>query len=115
MRHHLIPLGFAVLLSAALPSHAQDSAGAKLYSAAVTEAKLLAQTVQPVPSYQTLVEKEALKISQAAIGNQLGDYTFLSHSRGKVRLSDYRGKPLVASLTSTNCPFVCATTTRNLK
>lgn len=114
MRHHLIPLGLATLLSAALPSLAQDSAGAKLYSASVTEAKLLAQTMQPVSSYQTLDQKEALKISQAAIGNQLGDYTFLSHSRGKVRLSDYRGKPLVVSMIYTNCPFVCATTTRNL-
>ena len=111
MRHHLIPLSFAVFLSAALPSLAQDSVGAKLYSAAVTSAK---QQLQPVASYQTLDEKEALKISQAAIGNQLGDYTFLSHSRGKVRLSDYRGKPLVVSMIYTNCPFVCATTTRNL-
>ena len=115
MRHHLIPLGLAALLSAALPSLAQDSAGAKLYSASVTEAKLLAQTAQPAPSYQTLDEKEALKISQAAIGNQLGDYTFLSHSRGEVRLSDYRGKPLVIDMIYTHCPIVCATKTRNLE
>jgi len=114
MHRYLLPLSLAVLLFAAQPSLARDRdvSGVELYKAAVTTAK---QQVQPVASYQALDEKEALKISQSAIGNQLGDYTFLSRSRGKVRLSDYRGKPLVISMIYTNCPFVCVTTTRNLK
>lgn len=115
MHRYLLPLSLAVLLSAAQPSLAQgrDVSGAELYKAAVATAKLQVQPVKA--SYQSLDEKEALKISQSAIGNQLGEYTFLSRSRSKVRLSDYRGKPLVISMIYTNCPFVCVTTTRNLK
>jgi protein SCO1/2 len=112
MRHRLIPLSFAVLLSATLPSLAQESDGVKMYKAAVSAAKLQVQPGNANP--QVFDEKEALKISQSAIGNQLGDYTFLNRSGRKVRLSDYRGKPLVISMIYTHCPFVCATTTRNL-
>lgn len=61
-----------------------------------------------------LDEKEALKISQSVIGKQIGDYTFLGRDGRKVRLSDYRGKPLVIDMIYTHCPFVCATKTRNL-
>src|SRR5665647_241620 len=112
MRHQLIPLSFAVFLSAAMPSLAQDTDGVKLYKATVSAAKL---QVQPENSIaQSFDEKEALKISQSAIGNQLGDYTFLNRSGRKVRLSDYRGKPLVINMVYTHCPSVCATTTRNL-
>ena len=114
MHHYLVSLSLVFMLFAAQPSLAQDNdaAGLKLYKAAVTSAKLQVQPVDTTQQY--LDEKEALKISQGAVGNQLGDYTFLSSSRGKVRLSDYRGKPLVISMIYTHCPFVCATTTRNL-
>lgn len=63
---------------------------------------------------QVFDEKEALRLSQAAIGNQLGDYTFIDRSGRKIRLADYRGRPLVISMIYTHCPFVCATTTRSL-
>lgn len=112
MRHHLILLCFAVFLSATLPSLAQESDGVKRYKAAVSAAKLRVQTGNATPQF--FDEKEALKISQSAIGKQLGDYTFLNRSGRKVRLSDYRGKPLVISMIYTHCPFVCATTTQNL-
>lgn len=59
-------------------------------------------------------EKAILRISQAAIGNQVGDYSFIDRSGRKVRLADYRGKPLVISMIFTHCPFICATTTRSL-
>lgn len=108
-----LTLSFAVLLSAALPSLAQDRdiSGVNLYKAAVSTAKA---QVQPEALAQVFSEKEALRISQAAIGNRLGDYTFLDRSGRKVRLADYRGKPLVISMIYTHCPFVCATTTRSL-
>ena len=98
---------------AAQPSLAQagDADGLRLYQDTVSTAKT---QIQPVDTSQYFDEKQALKISQAAIGNQLGDYTFLNRSGRKVRLSDYRGKPLVISMIYTHCPFVCATTTRNL-
>lgn len=113
MRLPLLTLSCAVLLSAATASLAQerDISGVKLYKATVSTAK---SQVQPVEAIQRFDEKEALRISQAAIGNQLGDYTFLDRSGRKVRLADYRGKPLVISMIYTHCPFVCATTTRSL-
>lgn len=71
--------------------------------------------MQPqAPALQSFDEKEALRISQAAVGKQIGDYTFLDRSGRKVRISDYRGKPLVISMIYTHCPFICATTTRSL-
>jgi len=113
-RHHLWILILVVLASAAPSSLAQESvtSGVKLYENAVTAAKLQAKPTDT--SYQALDEKEALKVSQRAIGKQLGDYTFLSRGGRKVRLSDYRGKPLVIDMIYTHCPFVCATKTRNL-
>ena len=114
MRHYLLLLSFSVILSTALPTSAQtrDISAIKLYQADVSAAK---QQVQPVEeTFQRFDETEALKISQAAIGNQVGDYTFQDRSGRKVRLSDYRGKPLVISMIYTNCPIVCATITRNL-
>ena len=115
MLRYLLPLGFSILLSAAQLSVAQnqDSSGMEKYKAAVKAAKL---QVQPAKvDFQVFDEKEALKISQGAIGRQLGDYTFLNHGGRKVRLSDYRGKPLVIDMIYTHCPLVCAIKTRNLE
>ncbi len=114
MRYYLLLLALSVLLSAAMPSFAQDRdiSGTKIYKASVTAAKL--QAPQEKTSAPVFDEKEALKISQSAIGNQLGDYTFTNHSGRTVRLSDYRGKPLVISMIYTRCPIICATTTRSL-
>lgn len=115
MLRHLLPLILVVLLFAATPLSAQvsDTGGVKLYQKSVSTAK---QSVKPVKvAAQVFDEKELLKISQNAIGNQLGDYTFLTHSGRKVRLSDYRGKPLVIDMIYTHCPIVCATKTRNLE
>ena len=114
MHRHLLLLILVVLVSAApsSPAHESDGGGVKLYKNAVTTAK---QQVQPIePSDQALDEKQALKVSQSAIGKQLGDYTFLSRGGRTVRLSDYRGKPLIIDMIYTHCPFVCATKTRNL-
>jgi protein SCO1 len=115
MFRRLLPLIMASLLFAASPSLAQDSdtSGAKLYKNAVSTAKL---HIQPEKvDTRVFDEKEALKISQGAIGHQLGDYTFVNRSGRKVRLSDYRGKPLVIDMIYTHCPLVCATKTRNLE
>ena len=114
MYHYLSPLGFVVLLSVAMPTLAQDRniSGVQMYKASVAEAKLQApqeKTFAPV-----FDEKEVLKISQSAIGNQLGDYSFTDRGGRTVRLSDYRGKPLVISMIYTRCPIICATTTRSL-
>ncbi len=106
---------WTVLLSSVTPAMAQnnDTNGLKIYIDAISTAKL---HIQPRRSnYQAFDEKEALKISQGAIGKQLGDYTFLNRGGHTVRLSDYRGKPLVIDMVYTHCPLVCATKTWNLK
>lgn len=114
MRQYLLPLSLMVFISAAFPSLAQDReiSGVKLYKAAVLSAKQ--QVQQDVASPRGFDEAEALKISQGAIGNQLGNYTFKDRSGRTVRISDYRGKPFVISLIYTHCPTICVTTTRNL-
>ena len=57
----------------------------------------------------------ALKMSQAAIGATIGDYTLLSIDGKPVKLSSFRGKPLVINFIYTGCFQVCPTTTRTLK
>ncbi len=56
----------------------------------------------------------ALKISQAVIGQAVGDYQFTDSAGQTVKLSDYRGKPLVVSLIYTSCYHVCPVITRHL-
>ena len=56
----------------------------------------------------------ALKISQAVIGQAVGDYHFTDPEGKTVKLSDYRGNPLVVSMIYTSCYHVCPTITRHL-
>lgn len=57
---------------------------------------------------------EALAISQAAIGQPLGDYRFTSSSGESFSFDRLRGKPLVLSLVYTSCYQICPMTTRYL-
>ena len=116
MSQYLLPLILAVLLSVAMPSLSQDigTSGVRMYKASVAAAKLQAMQEKENAPAPVFDEKEVLKISQSAIGNQLGDYAFTDHSGHTVRLSDYRGKPLVVSMIYTRCPIICVTTTRSL-
>ncbi len=111
---HALALPVLMLVFATPLSLAQQNppSGAKLYENAVTVAKQ--QATPAGAQILPLDEKEALKISQNAIGKQLGEYTFVNSNGRQVRLSDYRGKPLVIDMIYTHCPFVCATKTRNL-
>ena len=103
----------ALAMVLAIPALAQGTSGISLYQAKVQSAK---EDFTPDASGSQVFfsERDALKISQAAIGNQLGDYSFIDRSGRTVRLSDYLGKPLVISMIYTHCPIVCATTTRSL-
>lgn len=56
----------------------------------------------------------ALRASQAAVGREITDYTLLDREGQPVRLSSYRGKPLLVSFIYTGCFQVCPTTTRSL-
>ena len=57
----------------------------------------------------------ALKSSQAVIGTKIGDHTLLDREGKPVRLSSYRGKPLLVSFIYTGCFQVCPSTTRSLQ
>ncbi len=63
----------------------------------------------------TLDQTAALRASQAAVGHTIGDYTLLDREGRAVRLSSYRGKPLLVSFIYTGCFRVCPTTTRSLQ
>lgn len=56
----------------------------------------------------------ALRASQAVVGQTLADYTLLDRAGRPVRLSSYRGKPLLVSFIYTGCFQICPTTTRAL-
>ena len=59
-------------------------------------------------------EKTALDLSQAAIGQSVGDYDFLDGSGKTIALESLRGKPLLISLIYTSCYHICPTVTTNL-
>ena len=61
-----------------------------------------------------LDEAAALQAGQAAIGRTIGDYTLLDRQGRPVRLSSYRGKPLLVSFIYTGCFQVCPASTRML-
>ena len=62
-------------------------------------------------SVVTLDQKAALSASQAMIGTTPGDFAFLDREGRPVRLSQYRGKPLLVSFIYTGCFQVCPLTT----
>jgi len=61
-----------------------------------------------------LDEAEALRISQAAIGNQLPDLAFHDTSRQAVTLAEFRGKPLIVNLVYTACSQSCPVVVQTL-
>lgn len=68
-----------------------------------------------VTAAAALDEKRALRESQAAIGRVVGDYRFTDAEGEAVRLSSFRGKPLVVSFIYTGCFQICPTTTKHLE
>ncbi len=61
-----------------------------------------------------LDEAQALRAGQAAIGRAIGEHTLLDRQGKPVRLSDFRGKPLLVSFIYTGCFEVCPASTRRL-
>jgi protein SCO1/2 len=68
----------------------------------------------------TLVAAEALSLdaalrtSQETIGRPIGDHTLTAGDGRKVRLADFRGRPLLVTFVYTACTQVCPTTTKFL-
>jgi protein SCO1/2 len=65
----------------------------------------------PLPAAEPLKLDDALRASQAAIGRPLGDYALTAADGRRVRLSEFRGKPLLVNFVYTGCTQVCPTTT----
>ena len=61
-----------------------------------------------------LDEQEALRASQAVVGSTVPDHTLLDSQGRPLRLSSYRGKPLLVSFIYTGCFQICPTQTRAL-
>ncbi len=61
-----------------------------------------------------LDSQAALQASREALGREIGDHTLLDRDGRPVRLSRYRGKPLVVNFLYTGCFQICPTTTRTL-
>ncbi len=57
----------------------------------------------------------AVRVSQAAIGRAVTDWHFTDSQGREVRMSEFRGKPLIVSFMYTGCFQVCPTTTQFLK
>lgn len=77
-------------------------------------AGLLLLAAGPAAS-QPFDSDQALKRSQAAIGNMVGDHVFLDSDAQTVRLSDLSGKPALISLIYTSCYHTCPMITQHLK
>lgn len=78
----------------------------------------MASSAEEVASISTpiaLDQKAALQVSQSVIGSVPSDYTFLDREGRPVRLSQFRGKPLLVSFIYTGCFQVCPLTTRSLQ
>ena len=67
-----------------------------------------------VSTVPRLDEAAALAAGQAVIGTTPPDFTFLDRQGKPVRLSQYRGKPLLVSFIYTGCFEICPTSTRVL-
>ena len=63
---------------------------------------------------ETYDRRDALDLSQGAIGSQLGDFTLRDTDGQPFDLARLRGKPLVISMIYTSCHHVCPMITRNL-
>jgi protein SCO1/2 len=56
----------------------------------------------------------AIAYSQAAIGRDIGNYTFLDRQGGPVKLADYRGRPVVLNMLFTGCTRTCPVIVQSL-
>jgi len=75
----------------------------------------VSETLAPLGLSPALDRTTALRGSQAAVGHAIGDYILRDRAGRLIRLSSYRGKPLLVSFIYTGCFQVCPTTTKALQ
>jgi len=71
-------------------------------------------TAQAAAAPAKFDQKSALQKSSSVVGKRVGGYTLLDRNGQPVRLSSYRGKPLLVSFIYTGCSEVCPATTQYL-
>jgi protein SCO1/2 len=74
----------------------------------------IAAAQEDIAAISGLDAASALRDSQAAIGRAVGEHLLLDRRERPVRLTDYRGKPVLVSFIYTGCFRVCPTTTQSL-
>lgn len=60
------------------------------------------------------IERRAIELSQAAIGNEIGALRFMDQHGRSRRLDEFRGRPVLLSLVFTACVHSCQVSTRQL-
>ena len=83
--------------------------------AAVFGAVILVGAAAPLAAQQDYDRESALAISQGALGEAIGDYTFRDVAGQTFSLRALQGKPLVISLIYTSCHHVCPVITANIE
>jgi protein SCO1/2 len=71
--------------------------------------------VVPVSAQERFDAEIAYRKSQAAVGQQTGNYDLVDHRGRLLSLSRFRGQPLVVSLVFTSCATVCPISTDHLR
>lgn len=66
---------------------------------------------QALPAGTALDQRQALEASQRAIGGTVGDHALTTSDGRRIRMSEFRGRPLVVSFIYTGCFQVCPVTT----
>jgi protein SCO1 len=67
-----------------------------------------------VPAVSTIDPTQAMRVSQAAIGRQIGDYRLTDQFGQPLELARLRGRPLIISFIYTSCAYACPTLTTRL-
>jgi len=112
-----MPLGSVLAALVLLVSFAAR-AGDTVAAAAAASPTVVVERADPAPrtagTVPSLDERTALATAAAAVGRTLPDFELLDRRGRPVRLSDYRGKPLLVSFIYTGCFQVCPAQTRAL-
>lgn len=72
-------------------------------------------TAQETERQESFDRDTALAFSQAAIGRQLGNYSFADSGGATFSLRQFAGRPVVLSMIFTSCRHTCPLITRNLR
>lgn len=64
-------------------------------------------TLAAAEASEKSMQDQALAVSRAAVGNALPDLDFTDTTGRKVRLADFRGRPLLVTLVYTGCADIC--------